>query len=81
MSTKKSRRKFSNDKKIISSKRLGFYEPNLPQNFVRIHHQHIVNTNFVDEYQSGRCGKVMLKNGEILEVSERKKNKFLDYFS
>ena len=44
-------------------------------------YSNIVNTNFVDEYQSGRCGKVMLKNGEILEVSERKKNKFLDYFS
>lgn len=64
----------STDKKIMASKNLSHFEDILPQNFVRIHHQHIVNTDYIDSYLKGRGGKVLLKNGIELEVSQRKKD-------
>lgn len=64
----------STDKKIIASKGLKEYEAKLPYNFVRIHHQHIVNTEYIDSYLKGRGGKVLLKNGIELDVSQRKKD-------
>lgn len=70
------------NKKILVSKNLGEYEILLPANtFIRIHHHTIVNINFVDKYIKGRGGYVVLKNGQTLAVSSRKKDTFFDKLS
>ena len=67
------------DKKIMVSKNLGEYETSLPPDvFVRIHHHTLVNMNYVDKYVKGRGGYVVLKNGQTLPVSSRKKDSFFD---
>ena len=67
------------NKKILVSKNLGEYESLLPANtFIRIHHHTLVNINFVDKYIKGRGGYVVLKNGQTLAVSSRKKDTFFD---
>lgn len=69
----------NDDKKIMVSKNLGEYEATLPPDiFVRIHHHTLVNMNYVDKYVKGRGGYVVLKNGQTLPVSSRKKDSFFD---
>lgn len=69
----------NDDKKIMVSKNLGEYETILPPDvFVRIHHHTLVNMNYVDKYVKGRGGYVVLKNGQTLPVSSRKKDGFFD---
>lgn len=48
------------------------------ENFIRIHHAHIVNINFVTEYRKGRGGSVILQDGTELGVAARKKDEFLN---
>lgn len=67
------------NKKILVSKNLGEYETLLPSTmFIRIHHHSIVNINYVDKYIKGRGGYVVLKNGQTIPVSSRKKDSFFD---
>lgn len=64
---------------ILVSRNLGEYEAILPpETFVRIHHQYLVNINYVERYIKGRGGYVILQNGRELLVSDRKKAAFLD---
>ncbi len=70
---------FVNDKKLVSSHTLGYYEEILPaENFCRIHNSHIVNIDFIDRYtKEGVGGTVIMKDGMELSVSQRKKEDFL----
>lgn len=66
------------NKKIMVSKNLGEYENMLPADtFVRIHHHCIINLHFVEKYVRGRGGYVVMRNGQPLNVSARKKDDFL----
>lgn len=64
--------------KFLASKKIADFEAILPDNFVRIHNQHIVNINYIDRYIKGRSGKIVLKNEVVLDVSQRKKNEFMN---
>ncbi|MBL7766362.1 MAG: response regulator transcription factor [Chitinophagaceae bacterium] len=76
-----SRFHLNNKTKQVVSRNLGDYETQLAgKGFIRIHHQYIVNMNFIDKYIKGRGGYVILKNGDRLEVSIRKKDDFFDHF-
>lgn len=47
-------------------------------NFCRVHQSHLINLAYVKEYVKGKGGFVILKDGSIVDVSQRKKADFLD---
>lgn len=60
---------------ICSSKIIHEYETLLEDcGFVRIHKSFLVNMQHVEEYQRGEGGQVVLSNGDVVEVSRRKKD-------
>jgi two-component system LytT family response regulator len=68
----------SNNQKFLVSRTLKDFEELLPSDiFVRIHHSNIVNKFFVDKYIRGEGGQVVMRNGNVLDVSKRKKSNFL----
>lgn len=68
-------------KKILSSKTLSEYADWLEgHKFIRIHRSHLVNTQFIQKYEKGDGGFVLMKDGTKVEVSRRKKNDFLSKF-
>lgn len=70
---------FVEGKKMISSRNLGYYEELLPTDkFCRIHHSHLINVDFLDQYiKGGSGGTVVMRDGAELDVSQRKKDEFL----
>lgn len=67
--------------KMLVSKTLKEYESILPSTlFCRIHHSHIINIEFIEEYKKGRGGQVVLKNNTVLNVSQNKKNSLLEHW-
>jgi two-component system, LytTR family, response regulator len=80
---------FSNGKTLVVAKVLHWFESRLSPlsterqqagDFLRIHRTHLVNKNFIRQYVNGAGGKVKLYNGEMIDVSKRKKNYFLRYW-
>lgn len=69
-------------KKILSSRNLGFFEELLPpEKFCRIHHSHLVNIDFVENYCKGsNGGSLQMTDGSELDVSQRKKEAFFQRF-
>ena len=68
----------SDDRRIIVSRSLSNFEHLLPNtHFFRIHHKHLVNLQYIRRYVKGSGGSVILKNGDQLDVSVRRKEKFL----
>lgn len=66
-------------KKIILSKTLKFIEEILPPTiFHRIHKSYLVNLNYVNRFDKTNDLKIELSNGEILPVSIRKKEDFIN---
>jgi two-component system LytT family response regulator len=72
---------FANKKTITACKTLGEYEEELkPYGFVRIHRKHLINVQYITEYNKSKSGGgyVTLAGREVLEVSIRKKHDLLD---
>jgi two-component system LytT family response regulator len=69
-------------KKIMTSKNIGFYEKKLPlNNFFRIHHSIIVNTDKIERVEVGKKNNIYLRNNKImLPISTRKVSSFIDKF-
>lgn len=68
----------SNKPKIVVAKTLKEYEEILsPSDFFRVHQSHLINLNFVEYFHPGLEEYVILKNGEHIEVSRRRKAEFL----
>ncbi len=67
---------------ITVPKTLGEYEKLLgDQNFVRVHRSHLLNVRHVRRYRRGRGGCVTMSDGMEIEISQHKKECFLQYFS
>jgi len=67
-----------NGNKILVSKPLGEFESMLEScNFFRVHKSHMINLNHVSKYVKGKGGYVIMKDGSHVDVSVRKKDKFL----
>jgi two-component system LytT family response regulator len=65
-------------KKYTVSKTLKEYEQLLDQvNFFRVHHAHLINLSFVERYIKGKGGYVEMIDGQMIEVSQKKKNDLL----
>ena len=45
--------------------------------FYRVHHSHLINLNFITRYIRGDGGQIVLRNGDMIDVSRRKKEIFL----
>ncbi|MCD6347517.1 MAG: response regulator transcription factor [Bacteroidales bacterium] len=71
---------FLNDKKtIIVSKPLSHFEKTLEEvNFIRVHNTHMINLMYVQKYNKGRGGSIILKDGTQISVSASRKKDFLD---
>ena len=65
-------------KEIIVTKNLKEFEDVLSgYNFIRVHHSHLINLEYIKQYHKGRGGYVMMKSGNTITVSQRKKDEFL----
>lgn len=66
-------------RKIMVSFGLKHYEELLPSNeFIRVHHQHLININHVVRYLKEDGGYAVMVDGSKIELSRRKKDHFLE---
>jgi two-component system LytT family response regulator len=69
---------FSNRPRLTVSKTLKEFEELLPtEQFFRPHHSHIINLQYIKKYMKGDGGQIELQNGELVDVSRKKKEEFL----
>lgn len=72
---------FKDGSKLMVTKTLKEFDKMLSDHsFIRIHQSHLVNTNFIKEYTK-QDGKLVLKNGDRISVSSRKKSTLMDMIS
>jgi two-component system LytT family response regulator len=66
-------------KKLMVSASLKHYEDLLPENdFIRIHHHHLINMNHVVRFLKVDGGYAIMSDNTQLEISRRKKDAFLE---
>jgi len=69
---------FVNRPRLTVSKTLKEFEDLLPsEQFFRTHHSHIINLQYIKRYIKGDGGQIELNNGELVDVSRKKKEEFL----
>ena len=67
----------SSGKKILVSKTLKEYETLLStHNFLRVQQSHLVNLDYVDRYDKGNGGSVVMKDGSEVPLSPAKREVF-----
>lgn len=67
--------------KYLSSKPLKEYELILPPDqFFRAHHSYIINLKLIQNYHKGNGGYVTMAEGSVIDISKRKKRRFLEIF-
>lgn len=72
---------FKDGSKLMVTKTLKEFDKMLSDHsFIRIHQSHLVNTSFIKEYTK-QDGKLVLKNGDRISVSSRKKSTLMDMIS
>lgn len=68
----------STNQKLLVSRTLKDFEDLLPGDiFLRIHHSTVINKFYVERYIRGDGGQVVMRHGNVLDVSKRKKAEFL----
>ena len=68
----------SGNEKYVVSRTIKEYEELLPEStFIRIHNSYIINKDYLEKYERGDGGQVIMSNGVRLDVSKRKKADFL----
>lgn len=69
---------FRNHAPVTASKTLKEFEEVLPAEiFFRPHHSHLINLNFIRHYTKGDGGQIEMQNGNLVDLSRRKKDSFL----
>jgi len=64
--------------KYVASRTIKEYEELLSAStFIRIHNSYIINKDYLQKYERGEGGQVIMNNGVRLDVSKRKKADFL----
>ncbi len=67
-----------NKKKLLVSASLKHYEDLLPpDDFIRVHHHHLINMNHVVRFLKTDGGYAVMSDGTQIEISRRKKDFFL----
>lgn len=68
-------------RRIMVSKTIKHFEELLdPDSFFRVHRSNIINLKYIDKYVKGEGGYVVMKQGERIPVSRRRKEAFLQLF-
>jgi two-component system, LytTR family, response regulator len=68
--------------KVMVSKNLKEYENLLSgQNFLRVHSRHLINLHEVKKYIRSDGGSIIMNNGDVVYLSPRKKDEFLQRMS
>jgi two-component system, LytTR family, response regulator len=69
---------FTTGPSLLVTKQLKEFEEMLvPYRFCRVHNMHLINLNYVKRYLRGEGGRVVMENGDEIDVSRRKKDDFL----
>ena len=69
----------NNKEEIVTTKNLKEYEQLLTDySFVRVHHSHLINFNYLKEYIKKDGGYAVMQDGSNVPVSFRKRNNLLD---
>jgi two-component system LytT family response regulator len=69
-----------NGQSMLVTKLLKDFEDMLvPYRFFRVHNSHLVNLNYIKKYLRGVGGQVLLDNGDLIDVSRRKKDEFISF--
>jgi two-component system, LytTR family, response regulator len=69
---------FQNGQQLLVTRQLKDFEELLQDyRFFRIHNSHLINLNYIAKYVRGDGGQIILRNGDIIDVSRRKKEAFL----
>jgi two-component system, LytTR family, response regulator len=69
---------FLEGKSILVTKLLKDFEDLLlPYQFFRVHNSHLINLKYIKKYIRGEGGQVIMQNGDVIDVSRRKKDEFL----
>jgi two-component system LytT family response regulator len=77
-STNYSRLYFINKQPLLVTRLLKDFEDILtPYRFFRVHNSHLINLNYISKYIRGEGGQVVMENGDVVDVSRRKKDEFL----
>ncbi|MBT3647598.1 MAG: LytTR family transcriptional regulator [Flavobacteriales bacterium] len=67
--------------RIMVSKTIKHFEELLnPNQFFRVHRSNIVNLKYIEKYVKGEVGYIVMKQGERIPVSRRRKESFLQLF-
>ena len=71
--------RLSDGRSLLITKRLKHYEDILiNDDFFRVTKSHLVNLNFVRRYVKGRQAMIEMTDGQLIEVSMRKKEALLE---
>jgi two-component system LytT family response regulator len=66
-------------RKLMISAGLKHYEELLPENdFIRVHHHHLINMNHVVRFLKEDGGYAVMSDGSKIEISRRKKEAFME---
>ncbi len=64
-----------NGRSLTVAKVLAWFEERLQTlDFIRIHRTHLVNFRFISGYEHGNDAKLLLQNGDHIDVSRRRKS-------
>ncbi len=70
------------ERELLISKTLKEFEEILEKHgLIRVHHSHIVNPNFILQYQKNSGGYLVLKDQTTIPLSKSYKDKFNDYLN
>lgn len=73
---------FADGKSLLVTRLLGDFEVMLlPYKFFRVHNSHLINLTCIRKYIRGDGGQVIMQNGDVVDVSRRKKEEFLKLIS
>ena len=68
-------------RRIMVSKTIKYFEEALDESrFYRVHRSNIINLKYIDKYVKGEGGYVVMKQGQRIPVSRRRKDSFLHLF-
>ena len=56
-----------------------FEELLAPYRFFRVHNSHLVNLRYIRKFSRSEGGQVVMENGDVVDVSRRRREEFLKY--
>jgi two-component system, LytTR family, response regulator len=70
---------FASGEKVTSSKTLKLFEDLLSQkHFFRVHKKYVINLNFIQRYMKGDNAHIIMNDGEVIEISRRRRPMFME---